>query len=177
MILEQLGIAFDVVVPDVDEREHGPPDEVARENARRKAERVAESGQCRDGAVVLGVDTVVALGGRIYGKPADVVQARTTLGMLAGRVHTVVSGVCVVGPAAARTAVCRTEVEFRPVGADLLDWYLASGEWRERAGGYAIQGRGAALVARIDGDYSNVVGLPVTTLLDLMPEILGRGGP
>ncbi len=172
-ILDQLGIVFEIVVPDVEELEHGAPDEIALENARRKAERVVDA---RDEAVVLGVDTVVALDGRIYGKPADDEEAHATLRALAGRVHTVVSGVCVLGEGAARTAVCRTEVEFRNVDADLLEWYVASGEWRERAGGYAIQGRGAALVARIDGDYSNVVGLPVTTLMGLLPGILGGTG-
>jgi septum formation protein len=88
----------------------------------------------------------------------------------------VVSGLCVVGESASpRTAAATTSVEFRPGDPALLAWYLASGEWRERAGGYAIQGRGAALVASIEGDYTNVVGLPVPTLLDLVPGLLGAG--
>jgi septum formation protein len=168
-ILEQLGVAFEVVVPEVDELTEGPPIELAAENAYRKAAAVAE---CKPGAHVLGVDTIVALGARVYGKPADAAQARARLEALAGRRHTVISGVCVLEEGHARTAVASTSVEFRALDRLLLDWYLETGEWRERAGGYAIQGRGAALVAAIDGDYSNVVGLPVPTLLELIPRLL-----
>jgi septum formation protein len=170
-ILEQLGVRFDVVAPRVQEREQGPPAQVAVENARRKAGAVVAAAPA--GAAVLGVDTVVSLGGRIYGKPADPAQARATLQALSGRTHVVVSGLCLVRDQRARTAAARTRVRFRPLDAALIDWYLASGEWRGRAGGYAIQGRGAALVAAIEGDYFNVVGLPVPALLDLMPGLLG----
>ena len=139
------------------------------ENAYRKAAAVA--GQ-RPEALVLGVDTVVCLGGRIYGKPADVAGAREVLLALAGRGHTVISGLCLIEDGVARTAAARTLVEFRVLDERVLEWYLASGEWRDRAGGYAIQGRGAALVERIEGDYLNVVGLPVSTLLELSPGLL-----
>jgi septum formation protein len=84
----------------------------------------------------------------------------------------VISGLCVLGLGQARAALARTQVQFRTVDERLLDWYLASQEWRERAGAYAIQGRGAALVRGIEGDYFNVVGLPVATLLELAPEVL-----
>lgn len=170
-ILEQLGVEFSVQVPDVEELEAGPPHEVALENAYRKASAVAAAGSGADG-IVLGVDTVVALGARLYGKPADSEDARATLSALAGRRHAVVSGVCVIEAGQSRTAAARTLVEFRSLTEPLIDWYLASGEWRERAGGYAIQGRGAALVAAIEGDYLNVVGLPVATLLELAPGLL-----
>jgi septum formation protein len=168
-ILEQLGVGFEVVVPDVDELTEGPPIELAAENAYRKAAAVAER---KPDALVLGVDTIVALGARVYGKPADAAHARATLEALAGRRHMVISGVCVLEGGRARTAVASTSVEFRPLDRLLIDWYLETGEWRERAGAYAIQGRGAALVAAIDGDYSNVVGLPVPTLLQLVPRLL-----
>jgi septum formation protein len=168
-ILEQLGVAFRVVVPEVDELESGPTEAVAVENARRKALAVATD--CR--TPVLGVDTVVSLDDRLYGKPATPEDARSTLTALAGRRHTVLSGLCLVHDGAARTASARTAVDFRPLDQPVLEWYLASGEWRERAGGYAIQGRGAALVAAIEGDFFNVVGLPVATLLDLVPGLLG----
>jgi septum formation protein len=171
-ILEQLGIAFSVVVPTVEELESGPAHEVAAENAYRKAAAVAPGAP---DALVLGVDTVVALGSRLYGKPADLDAARATLATLSGRRHAVVSGVCVIEDGRARTAATTTLVDFRALDDALLDWYLADGEWRERAGGYAIQGRGAALVAAIEGDYSNVVGLPVPTLLDLAPWVLMPG--
>jgi septum formation protein len=168
-ILEQLGISFRVEVADVKELESGPPHEVAVENAYRKAAAIAT--RC-SGATVLGVDTVVCVGRRIYGKPADAQAARATLLTLANRVHTVISGVCVIDRGESRTAAASTLVEFRALDDALLDWYVAGGEWHERAGGYAIQGRGAALVTRIEGDYTNVVGLPVPTLLALVPELI-----
>jgi septum formation protein len=153
----------------VDELEEGPPDEVALENAYRKATAVA---QRHPDAAVLGVDTLVCIGSRIYGKPSDDIQARETLIALGGRRHLVLSGICLVENGRDRSSLATTAVEFRRLDDALIDWYVASGEWRERAGGYAIQGRGAALVARIDGDYSNVVGLPVPTLLDLAPGLV-----
>lgn len=123
---------------------------------------------------VLGVDTIVVLDGVVYGKPSDEADARAMLARLSGRVHEVVSGICVVEAGEVRTAAATTRVEFRELDG-LLDWYVATGEWRERAGGYAIQGRGAALVRGIEGDYLNVVGLPVSTLLELLPGILQAG--
>jgi septum formation protein len=163
-----LGVEFTIQVPEgVEELEAGPPHEVALENAYRKASSVASEG------LVLGVDTVVALGARLYGKPADAEEARATLTALAGRRHAVVSGVCLIENGRTRTAAAQTAVEFRALSDGVIEWYVASGEWRERAGGYAIQGRGAALVAAIEGDYSNVVGLPVATLLELAPELVG----
>jgi nucleoside triphosphate pyrophosphatase len=158
-----------VVVPDVEELMAGPPHELAIENAHRKATAVARE---RPGALVLGVDTVVALGSRVYGKPADRQEAGAILRTLRGRRHAVVSGVCLVRDGVARSAAASTAVQFRSFDERTLAWYLDSGEWRERAGGYAIQGRGAALVAAIDGDYLNVVGLPLPLLLDLAPAVL-----
>jgi septum formation protein len=117
---------------------------------------------------VLGADTVVALGGRILDKPADTEQAREWLEGLSGRTHQVVGGLCVVDDEGERSALAVTEVDFRPLSPEMVSWYLATEEWRDRAGGYAIQGRGAALVQGIRGDYLNVVGLPVATFLDLV---------
>jgi septum formation protein len=172
-ILEQLGIAFTVVVPEVEELTSGPPEEVVLENAHRKAS-VVVAGQraSNDAEAVLGVDTIVALGPVIYGKPPDREAAAETLQALGGRSHRVLSGVCVIEDGRARTAAAVTTVNFRPLDARTLAWYLDTGEWRGRAGGYAIQGRGAALVDSIEGDYLNVVGLPVATLLDLLPSAL-----
>ncbi len=168
-----------MVVSDADELLDGDPIGVAVENARRKAQAVAAGSTApltsyseAKGAVVLGVDTVVVLERVIYGKPAGAGEARATLERLSGQVHEVVSGVAVVEAGETRTASATTRVRFRDVDAATLDWYLATEEWRERAGGYAIQGRGAALVAGIEGDYLNVVGLPVTALLELLPGIL-----
>jgi septum formation protein len=169
-ILEQLTVAFEVDVADVEELTEGPPHELALENAYRKADAVSRR---HPHARVLGVDTIVSLGARTYGKPASRQEAGTILRTLSGRRHAVVSGVCVIeNGGRATTAAATTSVDFRDIDAALLDWYLDSEEWRERAGGYAIQGRGAALVAAIDGDYWNVVGLPVATLLELIPGLL-----
>jgi septum formation protein len=168
-ILAQLGIEFSIEVPDVEELEAGPPDEVAVENAYRKAAAVAAGSA---GATVLGVDTIVCIRAQIYGKPADEAAARAALVALEGRRHAVLSGVCLIEDGRVRTAAVTTLVKFRPLDDALIDWYIRSGEWRERAGGYAIQGRGAALVEAIEGDYTNVVGLPVPTLLQLAPGLV-----
>jgi nucleoside triphosphate pyrophosphatase len=141
------------------------------ENASRKAAAVSAE-RSGDDRAVLGVDTVVSVGPRIYDKPQDPAQARATLVALSGRAHTVISGVCLIHRGRARTASTQTMVEFRELRETLIEWYLAGGEWRDRAGGYAIQGRGAALVRRVAGDYLNVVGLPLVTLLDLAPWLL-----
>lgn len=172
-ILEQLGVEFTVVVSGAEELEEGPAEQVAVENAKRKAwAAVEQQVNSSSDETVLGVDTVVALGGRLYGKPVDRVEAAATLRALAARTHRVVSGVCLIEGGRERTAVAVTDVGFRPLSAAAIDWYLDTGEWQGRAGGYAIQGRGAALVESIRGDYLNVVGLPVATLLDLLPSML-----
>ncbi|MCW3056271.1 MAG: maf [Solirubrobacterales bacterium] len=175
-MLERLGVPFTVRAADVQEIEHGDPAQVVVENARRKASAVRDPG-ARE--AVLGCDTVVALPGAIYGKPADEHAARQMLRSLSGRTHEVLSGLVLLLPAGdcadrgdERTAVARTEVSFRLLEDELLDWYLATGEWRGRAGGYAIQGAGAALVRAVTGDYENVVGLPLASLLDLYPQLL-----
>jgi septum formation protein len=173
-ILEQLGVEFEVRIPDVEELETGPPPEVALENAYRKAAAAAPDA---GGQAVLGVDTIVSIGSRIWGKPSDESEARDTLRALGGRRHTVISGVCLIADGRTRTAAATTAVQFDALDDALIEWYVASGEWRERAGGYAIQGRGAALVASIEGDYTNVVGLPVPTLLELAPWLLPGGRP
>lgn len=170
-ILEQLGVQFEVVIPDVEELEEGTPEEVAVENAFRKA--AAARAAAGTSFPVLGVDTVVCLDSRMYGKPGDVEDARSTLRTLSGRSHTVIGGICLAEERGTRTAVVRTCVEFRSLSERLIEWYLSTEEWRERAGGYAIQGRGAVLVHRIEGDYLNVVGLPLSGLLDLAPWLLG----
>jgi septum formation protein len=160
-ILEQLGIEFEVVVPEVEELEEGDPREMVVENALRKARAV-------EGDLVLGVDTTVVVDGRSYGKPANEGEAEATLTLLSGRSHEVWSGIALNED----TAAACTTVTFRVLHQPLLRWYLDTKEWRDRAGGYAIQGRGAALVERVDGDFWNVVGLPVPELLKLAPDLL-----
>jgi septum formation protein len=169
-------VPFTVRASNVPEMERGAPEQVTLANARRKASAVRAEGASEH---VLACDTVVALGGEIYGKPADEDAARATLRALSGVTHEVVSGLVLLVDAdrrdparGERTAVARTEVSFRALGGNLLDWYLATGEWRGRAGGYAIQSAGAALVRAVAGDYENVVGLPLASLLDIYPELL-----
>lgn len=148
----------------------GKPAAVALANARHKARASARRSEPEE--IVLGADTVVALDGTIYDQPPDAAAARATLSALAGRTHEVFGGVCVLAGEEAREVVAITRVTFRTLSASVIESYLSAGEWRGRAGAYAIQGRGAALVTRIDGDYTNVVGLPVATLIDLLPELL-----
>jgi septum formation protein len=168
-ILEQLGVEFRVEAPEVEELSTGDPRGVVRENALRKARAVAG----RDERVV-GSDTAVVLDGRILGKPAGREEAETFLRRLSGRTHEVMSGIALREPdGRERTDVAVTRVRFRRLERPVLDWYLATGEWEGRAGAYAIQGRGAALVEEIEGDYFNVVGLPVAALLRLAPDLLG----
>lgn len=163
-ILEQLGIEFRVQVPDVEEAVAGEPRALVIENALRKARAVT-------GLIVLGVDTAVVADGRVLGKPRDEAQAREFLAALGGRSHHVWSGLALVGDGGERTAAAVTEVRFRALDASDVDRYVATGEWRERAGGYAIQGKGAALVTELKGEYLNVVGLPVGALVEMAPGL------
>jgi septum formation protein len=164
-ILEQLGIPFRVVVPEVEETSEGDPRGMVIDNALRKARAV-------HGDRVLGVDTTVSVDGHQYGKPADREEAARMLRMLSGREHDVWSGIAIRRGGDEQTAARCTRVRFRTLTEPLLRWYLDSGEWQGRAGGYAIQGRGAALVEAVDGDFWNVVGLPVPDLVRMAPELL-----
>lgn len=147
----------------------GDPAAVTLQNALLKARSAVDPARSE---AVIGCDTIVALDGHIYGKPADEREAGHTLQTLSSRTHEVVSGLALSLAGEERTAVARTQVTFRALDSVMLDWYLARGEWRERAGGYAIQGAGAALVLSVSGDYENVVGLPLARLLDIYPELL-----
>jgi len=160
-ILEQLGLPFEVVEPRYEERGDDP-----LEHAVGKARSVEGAGD----RPVLGVDTVVVGDGRVLGKRGTAAEAERMLELLGGRTHEVVSGLCLrtVGWEEARSET--TRVEFRPLTPRDLGSYVASGEWEGRAGGYAIQGRGAALVRRIEGDFLNVVGLPAALLVELLAE-------
>lgn len=171
-ILEQLRIAFEVVPVDVEELAAGDPVAVARENALRKA--LAARALRPDAGTILGVDTLVALDGEIFGKPQLQDVARATLKRLSGRTHEVVSGLALVRSGNPQVVHEVTEVAFRELPDDLVRRYVETGEWRQRAGGYAIQGQGAALVRAISGDYLNVVGLPVAAMLDLDLSLMLR---
>ena len=161
-ILAMLGIEFDVVAPDYDEPElPGPPEQVAVTHARGKAASVA-------GDLVLGVDTIVVIDGRVLGKPPGEDEAREYLGLLSGRTHEVHSGLCLRVAGVEHLRRAASDVTFAPLSDADVEWYVGTGEWHDRAGAYAVQGRGAALVRSVDGDFQNVVGLPVPELLDAM---------
>ena len=164
-ILEQLGIPFEVVRPDY--VEHDPPDADPAELVLRHAEGKARSVH-GEGRVTLGVDTTVVLDDRVYGKAADAEAAGRMLAQLSGRTHSVVSGLCLLGPDEDVLRHERTEVTFRLLSHAVVSGYVASGEWEGRAGAYAIQGLGGRLVERIDGDYLNVVGLPGALLVGVL---------
>jgi septum formation protein len=166
-ILELLGVPFVVVPPRYEELGDDPV-----EHAAGKARSVDGAGR-----VVLGVDTDVFLDGRRLGKAEDAEEARAMLGLLAGRTHEVVSGLCLLGDGWEELHRVVTSVSFRPLGALEIERYVRSGEWEGRAGAYAVQGLGATLVERLDGDYLNVVGLPAALLVRLLAEHLpGRHG-
>jgi septum formation protein len=166
-ILEQLGVPFEVIAPSYEE--HDPPGadpvELVREHARGKARSVAADAGARP---VLAVDTTVVCAGRVYGKVAGPEAAAEMLDALGGTTHEVVSGLCLLTLGWEELGHEITRVTFRPLTARDIATYVASGEWRDRAGAYAIQGLGASLVERIEGDYLNVVGLPSALLVRLL---------
>jgi septum formation protein len=159
-ILEQLRIPFDLVVPDYVERGDDPV-----EHAAGKARSVDGGEQ-----PVLGVDTIVVIDGDVLGKPRDASDAERMLERLGGRTHEVVSGLCLRTPAWEELHREVTRVTFRELTPRDLAAYVSSGEWEGRAGAYAIQGLGANLVERVEGDYLNVVGLPAALLVRLLGE-------
>ena len=161
-ILEQLRIPFDVVAPNYEEADGDP---VA--HAVGKARSVAGIAGDRP---VLGCDTEVLCDGRVYGKPETESEAEEMLDSLGGKTHQVFSGLVLLTQAWEEVHREVTRVTFRPLDARELAHYVASGEWEGRAGGYAIQGLGASLVERIEGDYLNVVGLPAALLVRLLAE-------
>ena len=161
-------MSFEVVVSGAEELKGGDPEVEVVENARRKARAVE-----RDG-IVIACDTDVVLDGRALGKPADAAEAREYLDRMAGRAHTVMSGLVVLAGGEERSGLESTTVVFKGLSEAEKERYVAFGEWEGRSGGYAIQTLGSTLVERIEGSVSNVVGLPVGLLLELAPELFGR---
>jgi septum formation protein len=167
-ILEQLRIPFDDVAPSYHENEvEDDPVALVRAHALGKARSVESQAGERP---VLGVDTAVVVNGRAFGKPSGPEEAEQMLEALSGRTHEVVSGLCLLTRAWEEVAHETTAVTFRPLTPRDIAHYVRSEEWRERAGAYAIQGLGASLVERLEGDYLNVVGLPAALLVRLLGE-------
>lgn len=174
-LLERIGVSIEVVPAAIDESLAGreSPEAAALRLARTKAEAVARR---RRGRFVLGADTIVAIEGEILGKPADRDEAGGMLARLVGREHQVITGICVVDGegAAAERAVC-TAVSMRRAPEAEIEGYLDSGEWRGKAGAYAIQGIAAALVSEVRGSVTNVIGLPLAETLELLSRAGGPG--
>ena len=171
-LLAKMGYEFDVCTTVVDETAFGAPEEQVRELARRKAD--AACALCPD-AVVIAADTLVALDGRTLGKPADDAEAMDMLRALSGRAHDVFTGLCVTDTRTGRRALCAvgTRVVFRALTEDELRAYVATGEPRDKAGAYAIQGGAGAFVEAFEGSFNNVIGLPTERLRDILDEMLG----
>jgi septum formation protein len=171
-MLSRLGLEFRVVVAHFDEQTSGAePAAVVIANALGKARDVAARSGLPQAGAVLAADTEVIRDGVVLGKPADRAAAEAMLAALAGRPHEVISGVALITAAGERVAHETTRVVLRPLTAAEIYWYGATGEWRDRAGGYAIQGAGAALCARLEGDPSNVIGLPLALVARLLAEV------
>ena len=172
-LLRAAGIEFDVIPAEIDEAmdPEDQPDGYARRVAQLKAEAVVPQAP---GRTILGADTIVIVDNEVLGKPADAADAGRMLGLLSGRTHTVLTAVCLINPAAepgrVQTSVARTNVEFAPLSHEEIAWYVASGEPADKAGAYGVQGLASRFVTRIDGSYSNVVGLPVVLVVDLCKQ-------
>jgi septum formation protein len=177
-LLRAAGLAFDVVVTDVDERVR--PGEAAEVYVRRlAAEKSAAAMHVVSGGpdvVTLGADTAVVVDGAILGKPADDLESAAMLRRLSGRRHDVLTGISLRAGAYEVGRVETTVVEFARLSEEDVAWYVASGEGRDKAGAYAIQGLASRFIPHIEGSYANVVGLPVTAVVDLLPEIRRHGG-
>jgi len=162
-LLEMLGIRFEVVAAEI------PEVRLRGEAAAQYAGRLArEKARAVPGAWVLGADTIVVVGGEVLEKPADADDALRILRQLEGRRHEVITAICLVADGAVFEASDSTLVYFRPASDELLRAYVATGEMMDKAGAYAIQGYGAALIERIEGDFFSVMGLPVRLVLDLL---------
>lgn len=175
-LLGRLGIAFDVVEVDVDETPL--PQEVPTDYVRRVAGAKADVVGRPSGAVVVAADTTIELDGAILGKPLDPDDAAATLVRLAGRRHQVHTAIVLrhgssSGTEGRRAEVVTTHVEMMPADRRLIDWYVATGEPLDKAGSYAIQGAGDLFVSRIEGSVSNVIGLPLTTLVAMLDRVSG----
>lgn len=165
-LLTNLGVTFEVVVSGEDEDSpETNPEKLAGDLGLLKARSVAS---LHPDAVVIAADTVVAAGEELLAKPADAAENAAFIRKLAGRTHQVFTGVTVISPSGTFSGVERTDVEFRPLSEQEVQFYAASGEGLDKAGGYGIQGVGMGLVSRVNGDYSNIVGFPLALVMRLL---------
>ena len=171
-LLRAAGCDFDIAAPHVDEsiRDGESPDRYVRRLAADKSAAAMARLPGRD-CVVIGADTTVVIAGETLGKPLDDREASAMLRRLSGRRHTVLTGVSLRRGTHELGRVEATAVEFLALSEDDIAWYVASGEWRDKAGAYAIQGLASRFIPRIDGSYSNVVGLPIACVFELLAGI------
>lgn len=170
-LLTRAGFAFRIIVSDAaeDMSSQLTPAEIAMHNAMLKAESVAKI--CSEDCIVIGADTVVAIGKNLFGKPQDKSEARSMLNALSGQTHQVITGVCLAGKDFRKTFSETTDVTFRKLNPSEISAYVDTEEPLDKAGAYGIQGKGGALVDHIDGDYDNVVGLPIARLARELEQI------
>ena len=176
-LLQQAGFTFEVITSSAEESYSPgmPPSEVAPYLASLKAGAVADALGMPSDCAIIGADTVVALGNHIYGKPTDEQDACAILGQLSAKTHQVVTGVCVICENEKLCFAQTTDVTFKPLSPDEIASYVETKEPMDKAGAYGIQGLGAALVECINGDYNNVVGLPVDRLTPILEYVLENG--
>lgn len=169
-LLAQVGLVPEVLVQDIDEaqRPNEAPDAYVTRLAREKAEAALRDPRCRSPLPVIAADTTVVCGGRALGKPATLDEAREMLQLLSGNTHQVLTAVAVASRDECDVALVTTDVRFRTIEADEIERYWATGEPRDKAGAYGIQGLGAMFVSRIEGSYSAVMGLPLFETLQLL---------
>ena len=171
-LLNSAGISFEVLPSEVDEgfQEGEPPEEYVVRLARRKATKAGERHKDR---WVLAADTVVVIDGRILGKPGDRQEAKEMLGVLSDQEHRVITGFCLLrgDSGKSREGTVTTRVRFKRLSSREIEWYLDTGEPFDKAGAYAIQGKAAFMVKEIRGSYTNVVGLPLTEVIEALQEM------
>lgn len=185
-ILKNLGYDFEVITADTNENSDiKNPSELVTELSKRKALAVAEAvkksfvdsvssaqNKLSDERIIIACDTVVSTDTEILGKPKDEKDARRMLFELSDNMHSVYSGICLIKGEKQLTGYCKTDVYFDKLTDNDIDWYISQNEWDDKAGAYGIQGKASVFIKKIDGDYFNVVGLPVNLLYNMLKEIL-----
>ncbi len=172
-LLDAVGVEFEVRPVDIDEsaRAGETPTAYVERLAREKARVAVSRGDLSLSRAVLAADTIVVLDGLLLGKPEDTADAAAMLGRLSGRTHEVFTGVCVAARDREDVRVVRTAVGFRRLKEREIRAYVETGECLDKAGAYAIQGVGGALVDRVEGSYTNVIGLPLAVTLEMLEEV------
>lgn len=180
-LLSQLGLEFTIVIPHVDEktRQGEHPEDFCRRISMDKAAIVSQD---YPDALIIAADTIVVIDGKILGKPHENKEARAYLTLLEGRTHEVYTGYTIMYKGESRTKVIRTRVHFRSMSEEEILWYIATGEPLDKAGAYAVQGIGSIFVDRLEGSYTNVIGLPLSDLyydlkgFGIVLDLIDKGG-